>query len=302
MLLYINKNCSGYHWFKNLLPDTYDCADNSPYIEIKRVTEESATVIPLVDKLRMSAQYDYCFARQGDKYILALNGIPELNRKDDIGRPIHVNLIFIADSSQKVLLFNMLLHRVKDLDSFARQIESCFQHSLNKGCILCSWKNLSEYFKSLYNRNAQLFPETDDNLLAAKGDQSALRGFGFRDSEMIARAEKRLLNLIKEIDKDEELTTDPDSHATKTTDPEPVKNDDDLTPDELRAKLSKLKADKQALDTNVETLSSTVRGLKEKLSKSDLTIKDLAKKIRLRNGIIASLVAIIIILIIITLF
>ena len=300
MLLYINKNCSGYHWFKNLLPDTYDCADNSPFIEIERVT--TATDIPLVDKLRMSAQYDYCFARQGDKYILALNGIRELNRKDDIGRQIHVNLIFIADSSQMVLLFNMLLHRVKNLDSFERLIESCFQHSLNKGCILCSWKKLSEYFKSRYNRNAQLFPKTGDSLLAAKGDKMALMGFGFSDSE-IARAENRLLNLIEEIDKDfEELTTDPDSHATKTTDPEPVKTDDDLTPDELRAKLSKLKADKQALDTNVETLSSTVRGLKEKLSKSDLTIKGLAKKIRLRNGIIASLVAIIIILIIITLF
>lgn len=301
MLLYINKNCCGYHWFKNQLPDTYDCADNSTFPEIKRVTEESATDIPLVNKLRMSAQYDYCFAKQGDKYILALNGIPELNRKDDIGRPIHVNLIFIADFSQKVLLFNMLLDRVKDLDSFARQIELCFQHSLAKGCILCSWKNLSEYFKSLHNRNAQLFPKTGDSLLAAKGDQRALRGFEFSDSE-IESAEKRLLNL-EEIDEGSvEPPTDPDSDVTTTTDPGPGKTDDGLTSDELRAKLSKLESDKKTLDTKVKTLGTKVREIEEKLSKSDLTIKDLEKKIQLHNGIIALLVAIIIILIIITLF
>lgn len=302
MLLYINKNCCGYHWFKSLLPDTYDCADNSPSLEIERVTEESATNMPLVNKLRMSAQYDYCFAKQGDKYILALYGIPELNRRDNMGRPIHVNLIFIADSSQKLLLFNMLLDRVNALDSFAKQIELCFQHSLDKGCILCSWKKLSEYFKSRYNRNAQLFPKTDDSLLAAKGDQRALMGFGFSDSE-IKRANNRLLNLKEEIYKDPvEPPTDPKTGGDTTTDPGQEKTDDDLTSDELRAKLSKLETDKQTLDTKVTTLDAKVCELKEKLSKSDLTIKELEKKIQLRNGIIASLVAIIIILIIITIF
>lgn len=308
MILYINKNCSGYHWHECSLPDIEEFDGENTIITIARCSSQNVRRSNLVSKLMVNSDYEYCLAKDDGIYLLALNDIPENERVDDFNRPIQVTLIFVAEKQDEhAILLKILLDRIKSFKRFSEQLNECFVSNIDEGCVLCRWHILAPYLKNIkarsLTRDATSRLLTDNTrLLAAKGDTRALKEFGFSDSEIKIAKKNRLLNLIEEIDKDEELTTDPDSHATKTTDPELGKTDDDLTPDELRAKLSKLKADKQALDTNVETLSSTVRGLKEKLSKSDLTIKDLAKKIRLRNGIIASLVAIIIILIIITLF
>ena len=329
MLLYIYKNCSGYHWFQSSLPDTFEKDYTS--IEFEPVT--AVTDNELLNKLRMSAQYDYCFAKQNDKYILALNGIPELQRHDDYDRPIFVKLIFISDSSRRLLLFKILLDRIKNLESFAEQIESCFQHNLEKSCILCSWRKLSEYFEKLGKQKVSqtivpLLSKINGKLIAASDNsERTMRELGFSDSEI-----KKAIRLLSTSNTAQLLISNTEPIGSTIEDNAPEKQDTDAqstvcdaidvtendpTPDStddvgsidsdkidgtscnnLRAELRKVEKEKKQLIDKLEISTKRHECEREELNS---VISGLKKKERYLDGIIAVLSAIIIILIIVNL-
>lgn len=331
MLLYICKNCSGYHWFQCQLPDSYECDNVTPIIQMGRVTN-NITDIELIRKLRISAQYDYCFIKDEKKFILALNNIPEHRRGND-GRPISIRLIFIAEPSQKILLFKILLDMVCNFTSFATLLDKCFRQSLESDCVLCSWKNLSGYFEKLGKQKVSqtIVPslsQISGKLIAASPESTrTMRELGFSDSEI-----KKAIRLLSTSNTAQLLISNTEPIGSTIEDNAPEKQDTDAqstvcdaidvtendpTPDStddvgsidsdkidgtscnnLRAELRKVEKEKKQLIDKLEISTKRHECEREELNS---VISGLKKKERYLNGIIAVLSAIIIILIIVNL-
>lgn len=331
MLLYICKNCSGYHWFQCQLPDSYKCENVAPIITMDHVAESFPDIV-LIRKLRMSAQYDYCFIKDEKKYILALNNIPEHRRGND-GRPISIRLIFIAESSQKILLFKILLDMVCNFTSFATLLDECFKQSLDSDCVLCSWKKLSEYFEKLDKLKVSqtivpLLSQINGKLIAASDNsERTMRELGFCGSEI--RKAIRLLstsntaqllisntepigstiedNVPEEQDTDDKPTvcdaidvTENGPTRDSTGDVDSIDSDkiDESSCDNLRAELRKVEKEQKQLSDKLEISTKRHECEREELNG---VISGLKKNVRYLNGIVAVLSAIIIILIIVNL-
>lgn len=321
MILYINKNCSGYHWYQCQLPDVPYQDGMEPIIRMGHATT-SSTDVAVIAKLRMFNQYDYCFVEQENKYILALNNIPE-RRKDDYGRPISIKLIFVADAKQRVLLFKMLFDKVEDFDRFARNIDPCFGNDLMAGCILCSWKKLSAYFEELGERKftqsvAPVLSGLSGRLLMASPNSArTMKELGFKDAE-INRAISVLANIgstqfltegTKKSDPGEEPGKSDETEAASQPEQEPSGKGQENVPsispnspltnvdeiDKLQGKLTKLEKDKEELECENSNLERKLAAIKSELERCEAGF---TKKIRLLKNLIAASIAIIIILIV----
>lgn len=322
MILYINKNCSGYHWFQCQLPDVPYHDGMEPIIRMGHAAT-SSTDVALIAKLRMFNQYDYCFVEQENKYILALNNIPE-RRRDDYGRPISIKLIIVADSSQKVMLFKMLFDMVEDFNRFAKYIDSCFGSDLMAGCILCSWKKLSAYFEELGERKftrsvAPILFRLNGRLLMASPDSArTMKELGFKDAE-INRAISVLVNIgstqfLTEGTKNSDSGKGPGKSDETEPAPQPEqepsgKGQENVSPtspnspltnanekiDKLQGELTKLEKDKEELEYENSNLERKLAAIKSELERCEA---EFTKKIRFLKNLIAASVAVIIILIV----
>lgn len=191
MKLFINKNCSGYHWFEVLLPETGQLAEQDKYIRMYpagAINEDSA----ILKGLRMSGQYSYCLAKENGRYILALNNLPE-KRTDPDGRHISVTMIFVAENEpDRITLLKILFDYLEGVESFSTRVNDCFVSSImsNPPSVLCDWIKFDTYLTELSTRNfapgvGSILPGIRGSLLIASPDsQRTMKDLGFKMSEI----------------------------------------------------------------------------------------------------------------------
>lgn len=191
MKLFINKNCSGYHWFEVLLPEIGQLAEQNKYIRMcpaGTINEDSA----ILKGLRMSGQYSYCLAKENGRYLLALNNLPE-KRTDPDGRHISVTMIFVAENKpDRIMLFKILFNYLEGVESFSTRVNDCFVSSIisNPPSVLCDWIKFGTYLTELSLRNfapevGSILPGLKGRLLIASPDsQRTMRDLGFKMGEI----------------------------------------------------------------------------------------------------------------------
>lgn len=309
MKLFINKNCSGYHWYEVLLPETGQLVEPDKYIRMgpaRAINEDSA----ILKGLRMSGQYSYCLAKENGRYVLALNNLPE-KRTDPDGRHISVTMIFVAENEpDRIMLLKILFDYLEDSESFSTRVNDCFVSSImsNPPSVLCDWIKFDTYLTELSTRNfapevGSILPELKGRLLIASPDsQRTMKDLGFKMSEIdnavnviqlnTSSAWLSPLTAVRErtIDNQQPETESPKKGSTEDLIQEDKKEqvmenistqtDNDKT---LNLELARLTAENQQFISERDSLQETIENLKHELSEKTNSIRKRNASIEILN-------------------
>lgn len=331
MKLFINKNCSGYHWFEVLLPETGQLVEQDKYIRMcpaGTINEDSA----ILKGLRMSGQYSYCLAKENSRYLLALNNLPE-KRTDPDGRHISVTMIFVAENEpDRIMLLKILFDYLEGVESFSTRVNDCFVSSImsNPPSVLCDWIKFDTYLTELSTRN--FVPEVGSILSGLKGrlliaspdSQRTMKDLGFKMGEIdnaVNVIHRNVLskwlspvaeNSEKPIIKQQLETTPPKEENPENLvqkDKEGQIQEDKRTQTDndkkLNLELARLTAENQKFISESNSLQETVESLKLELNvktdsirQKDASIEKLNRRLRFFSLITISTGVVIVLLII----
>lgn len=331
MKLFINKNCSGYHWFEVLLPETGQLEEQDKYIRMSpagTINEDS----DILKGLRMSGQYSYCLAKENGRHLLALNNLPE-KRTDPDGRHISVTMIFVEENGpDRVMLFKILFDYLEGVKSFSTRVNDCFVSSImsNPPSVLCDWGKFDTYLTELSMRNfapevSSILPGLKGRLLIASPDsQRTMRDLGFKMNEIdnavnvIHRnVSSKWLSSVAENSEKTIIKQQPETATPKEENSENlaqkdkeghVQEDKRTQTDnnnKLNLELTRLTVENQKFISERNSLQETVENLKLELSEKtnsirqkDASIEILNRRLRFFSWITISAGVVIILLII----
>lgn len=195
MKIYINRNCSGFHWFEGNFPPNEEVLKMN---YAKPVSEG----LKLLGKIMLYAQYEVCLAYENETYILSLNNIPEKERKDSFGRPLSMQLVFVDKNLE--LLWKVLFLRLQQFEIFSEEISNCFASVIaaDPPYVRCK-KVLFEKVldscreKELSKDAEQVVAKASGRLLFVNSDsRTTMKNIGFSENEVL-NAEHSLLQCEK---------------------------------------------------------------------------------------------------------
>lgn len=256
MKIYINRNCSGFHWFEG------DFSANEGILKMnyaKPVPEN----MERLKKIMLYTQHELCLACENGMYILSLNNIPEIERKDSFGRPLSMQLVLVDENIG--LLWKVLFYRLQQFEYFSKEISDCFASVLVAAppYVRCKKTLLESLFNSCsekeFSEDAKKIVSGTTGRLLFVNDESrtTMKNVGFSENEIL-KAEHSL----KQCEHIQWLV-------------EPV-----LGPDPIRI----LKEENERLRKENEDLKNEIESLK---TKSPDEIKDLIDKLEISENALA---------------
>lgn len=269
MKIYINRNCSGFHWFEGDFPPKEEVLKMN---YAKPVSEG----MKLLEKIMLYAQYEICLAYENETYILSLNNIPEKERKDSFGRPLSMQLVFVDKNLE--LLWKVMFYRLQYFESFAKEISDCFASVLVADppyvkCKKTLLENLfNSYSKKVLSEDAKKIVSRATGRLLFVNDESrtTMKNIGFSENEILKA--KHSLKQCEQIQWLIEPTLDPNPIEKLRSENESLKNDiEDLktenkSPDEIKNLKNKLEVSENTLIQ--ERLSNEIlKGVNKKQQK-----------------------------------
>ena len=184
MKIYINKNCSGFHWFEG------DFSSNEEVLKMNYAQPVSEGM-KLLEKIMLYAQYEVCLAHENRVYILSLNNIPEKERKDSFGRPLSMQLVFVDENLE--LLWKVLFLRLQQFEEFSEEISKCFAAVIaaDPPYVRCRKALLESIFSSCFQKALsqdaeQVVAKASGRLLFVNSDsRTTMKNIGFSENEVL---------------------------------------------------------------------------------------------------------------------
>lgn len=184
MRIYINRNCSGFHWFEGDFPPN----GNFLSMNYARPVPEG---MRLLERIMLYAQYEVCLAYENETYILSLNNIPEKERKDNFGRPLSMQIVFVNKNLE--LLWKILFLRLQQFENFSEEMSKCFVSVLvaDPPYVRCSKSLLESIFssclqKALSKDAEQVVAKASGRLLFVNSDsRTTMKNIGFSEKEVL---------------------------------------------------------------------------------------------------------------------
>ena len=283
MKIYINRNCSGFHWFEG------DFSANEEILKMnyaKPVPEN----MERLKKVMLYTQHELCLAYENGMYILSLNNIPEIERKDSYGRPLSMQLVLVDENIG--LLWKILFYRLQQFENFSKEMSDCFASVLvaDPPYVRCKKTLLENLFNSCSKKELsedakKIISGTTGRLLFVNDEsRTTMKNVGFLENEIL-KAEHSLKQ-CEHIQWLIEPTLGPDPIRILKEENERLrKENEDLkneieslktkSPDEIKNLIDKLEISENALVQ--ERLSNEIlRGVNKKQQEQ---IEQYAKKI-----------------------
>lgn len=190
MKIYLNRNCSGYHWFEGSL------SGDEEYIRLQYSNQVSATR-KLLRGLMLHAQYEVCLAYEEGEYLLALNNIPEHVRTDEFGRPLSMQLILLSQEVEP--LWKILFSRLQNNKEFSAQMSKCFASVIGgeQAYVRCKRESivtlLNSCFKKTFSSEANkiMTKSSGELLFVNSNSRTIMKSIGFSNG-LILKAEYSL--------------------------------------------------------------------------------------------------------------
>lgn len=183
MKVYLNKNCSGYHWFET---EVSGCED---FISMN-YAQPAPESMPILKGLMLHSQYEMCLSCENGTYILSINNIPEHKRTDEIGRPISLQIVFLSKNVEQ--LWKILFYRMQYDKMFSELLSKCFVSVMaaEGQFVRCDLRLLHELLNSCYAKGfsdqaLKISSRKNEKLLYVnKGSRLVMNNIGFSEDEI----------------------------------------------------------------------------------------------------------------------
>lgn len=183
MKIFLNKNCSGYHWFEGKISG---CEE---YVSMQ-YAEPVPKSMEILRGLMLHSQYETCLAYEQSFYILSLNNLPEHRRTDEFGRPISLQIVFLSKNVEQ--LWKVLFYRLQYKKIFSDLLSKCFVSVMATDdqfvrCNVHSLENLlnSCYAKSFSDAALNISSRENERLLYVnRNSRLVMNNIGFSEDEI----------------------------------------------------------------------------------------------------------------------
>lgn len=275
MKIYLNKNCSGYHWFEGTISGT----DEIISMNYAKPVPES---MPILKGLMLHSQYEACMVQENGMYILSLNNIPEHKRTDEFGRPISLQIVFLNKDVEP--LWKILFNRLQYYKEFSDLLSKCFVSVIasDPQYVRCKKSLIDElldscYTKSFSDKASEFVNKNHRRLLYINnGSRTVMTNIGFSEDEILNaeccgtnNVEWLIDNTSEPIDIVEQLKKD--------------LQDAKLREEELKSKLATSEEELENVKSDIEALREELKDFKRgktPVSVDDKRIKQLEKDLQ----------------------
>lgn len=288
MKIYLNKNCSGYHWFECIISDCEEFI-------LMNYAEPVHKSMPILRGLMLHSQYEICMACEKELYILSLNNLPEHRRIDEFGRPISLQIVFLSKNVEE--LWKILFYRLQYDKIFSDSLSKCFDSVMaaDGQFVRCNVHLLDDLLNSCYAKGfsdmaLKILSRNNEKLLYVnKRSRLVMNNIGFSEEE-VEKAEcnrtehivwlidanipgnessKQIETVSQDLHSQEDISKGSSSDSSEET--EDVHIGDDLKQNTIN--LSSNKHENGALSVNNDLLNNQIEHLRGNLQESERQIK-----------------------------